>query len=76
MAQQGSDARAAYAAMGTNASDCIHRLTIAPPPWSLKAGQSWTNEMRQAQIERPKAALPLENQALQEIADAHKTVES
>jgi hypothetical protein len=51
-------------------------LVVAPPPWSLKEGQPWTNEMRQAQIERLEAALPLERQALQEIKVALGTIVS
>lgn len=51
-------------------------LDIAPPPWHLKDGQTWTNEMRRAQIERLEAALPLEHQALQAIERALGTVTS
>jgi hypothetical protein len=49
-------------------------LTIAPLPWSLEEGRAWTNEMRQEQIKRLEAALPLERQAIQEIGQALDTV--
>jgi hypothetical protein len=49
-------------------------LDIAPPPWYLQDGQAWSNDVRQAQIERLKAALPLERQALQEIKSALGTI--
>jgi hypothetical protein len=42
-------------------------IAIAPLPWSLKEGEAWTNEMRQEQLARLKAALPLEREAIQEI---------
>ena len=45
-------------------------ITIAPLPWSMKEGEAWTNEMRQDQIARLKAALPLEREALHEIKAA------
>ena len=45
-------------------------ITVAPPPWSLKEGETWTNEMRQDQIERLETALPLEREAIQEIERA------
>ena len=45
-------------------------ITIAPLPWLLKEGEAWTNEMRQGQIERLAAALPLEREAIQEIKAA------
>lgn len=45
-------------------------ITIAPLPWSLKEGETWTNEKRQDQIERLEAALPLEREAIQEIESA------
>jgi hypothetical protein len=45
-------------------------ITIAPLPWSLKEGQAWTNEMRQDQIARLEAALPLEREALREVKGA------
>jgi hypothetical protein len=45
-------------------------ITVAPLPWSLKEGERWTNEMRQGQIERLEAALPLEREAIQEIEQA------
>ena len=37
-------------------------ITIAPLPWSLKEGESWTNEVRAEQIRRLEAALPLERE--------------
>jgi hypothetical protein len=62
------------------AADCYERMssqvlqdsdhcliTIAPLPWSLKEGEAWTNEMRQDQIGRLEAALPLEREAIEEI---------
>jgi hypothetical protein len=45
-------------------------ITVAPMPWSLGEGEAWTNEMRQAQIARLEAALPLEREAIQEVAAA------
>jgi hypothetical protein len=45
-------------------------LTVAPMPWSLKEGEAWTNEMRQEQIDRLEAALPLERAAIGEIEQA------
>jgi hypothetical protein len=45
-------------------------VTIAPHPWALKEGKSWTSEMRQEQIRRLDAALPLEREAVQEIEKA------
>jgi hypothetical protein len=45
-------------------------LTIAPLPWSLREGEAWTNEMRQDQIARLEAALPLEREAIGEIDSA------
>jgi hypothetical protein len=50
-------------------------LTIAPMPWSLKEGTAWTNEMRQEQIDRLEAALPLERAAIGEIEQALHLVE-
>ena len=45
-------------------------ITIAPLPWSLKEGETWTNAMREAQIRRLEAALPLEYEAMREIKAA------
>jgi len=45
-------------------------IAVAPLAWSLGEGETWTNEMRQAQIERLEAALPLEREAIQEVAAA------
>ncbi len=45
-------------------------ITIAPLPWSLKEGEAWTHEMRQDQITRLEAALPLEREAIREIESA------
>ena len=45
-------------------------LDIAPLPWSLKAGQTWTSEMRQEQIRRLREALVLERQAIEELQKA------
>ena len=45
-------------------------MEIAPPPWGLADGQSWTAAMRAEQIARLREALPLERAALAEIAAA------
>jgi hypothetical protein len=45
-------------------------IAVAPAPWALKEGETWTNETRQGQIERLEAALPLERKAIQEIEQA------
>ena len=45
-------------------------ITIAPLPWSLKEGETWTNEMRQDQLARLETALLLEREAIQEIKKA------
>jgi hypothetical protein len=45
-------------------------ITVAPMPWSLKDGEAWTDEMRAAQVERLKAALPLEREAIGELRAA------
>ena len=45
-------------------------ITIAPLPWSLQEGESWTGEMRAQEIRRLEAALSLEREALQEIEHA------
>jgi hypothetical protein len=45
-------------------------ITVAPLPWSLGEGETWTDEMREDQIARLEAALPLERQAIQEIESA------
>jgi hypothetical protein len=45
-------------------------ITVAPLPWLLGEGQSWTNEMRTDQIRRLEAALPVEREALGEIRTA------
>jgi len=45
-------------------------LDIAPLPWSLKEGQTWTSEMRQDQMRRLQEALPLEREAVEEIEKA------
>lgn len=42
-------------------------IAIAPLPWSLGEGETWTDEMRQDQIRRLEAALPLERQAIREL---------
>ncbi len=51
-------------------------LTIAPYPFSLKPGQTWTAEMRQEQVKRLQAALPIERQALAEIGQALASIDS
>ena len=45
-------------------------LSIAPPPGSLGEGETWTTEMLQDQIARLEQALPLEREAIREIAQA------
>jgi len=45
-------------------------ITIAPLPWSLGEGEAWTDGMRESQIKRLAAALPLEREAIQEVAAA------
>ena len=45
-------------------------ITIAPLPWSLNEGESWTGELRAQEIRRLAAALPLEREAIQEIEQA------
>lgn len=42
-------------------------VSIAPYPFTLKDGQQWTLELRQAQVRRLEAALPLEREAISEI---------
>ena len=42
--------------------------TIAPLPWSLQEGQTWSNAMRDAQIERLEGAFPLEREAIEELS--------
>ena len=55
--------------------DGEHRLlSIAPPPGSLGEGETWTNQMRQDQIARLEQALPLEREAIREIAQALDSV--
>ncbi|MBD3240343.1 MAG: hypothetical protein GF331_07140 [Chitinivibrionales bacterium] len=51
--------------------DKDHCVTdIAPYPWMLKDGAKWTNEQLRDEIRRLEDALPLEKQALGEIAEA------
>jgi hypothetical protein len=49
-------------------------ITIAPLPWALRGGETWTNEMRRDQIGRLEAAMPLERQAVKEIESGLETV--
>jgi hypothetical protein len=42
-------------------------VTVAPLPWALEEGQSWTDKMRAEQIRRLEAALPLEREAIQAV---------
>jgi hypothetical protein len=42
-------------------------VTVAPLPWALEEGQSWTDKMRTEQIRRLEAALPLEREAIQAV---------
>jgi hypothetical protein len=61
-----------YAQMATEIlTDPEHGvITVAPLPWLLGEGQSWTHKMRADQILRLEAALPLERAALEEIRTA------
>jgi hypothetical protein len=45
-------------------------ITVAPAPWALKEGESWTDELRAAQMARLRAAMPLERAALGELRAA------
>lgn len=40
---------------------------IAPFPWSLKDGRTWSNDMRLSQIHRLRNAMEIENEAISEI---------
>jgi len=51
-------------------------ISIAPLPWSLGEGETWTDEMREEQIRRLEAALPLERQAIHEIESALAAVDA
>ena len=43
---------------------------VAPYPWSLEDGETWSDDVRQAQIERLRAAIPLEHEAIDAIRAA------
>jgi len=45
-------------------------LTVAPTAWSLQQGQKWDQAMRDDQLRRMKAAFPMEQQAIAELAEA------
>ncbi len=51
-------------------------LSIAPLPWSLEEGQSWTDDMRADQLRRLKEALPLEREAIGELNAALAVIDS
>jgi hypothetical protein len=61
-----------YEKMATQVlTDERHCFTsIAPYPWSLKPGQTWTTEARAGEISRLQKALPLEREALRDIEKA------
>lgn len=52
--------------------ECV--LTIAPPPWFLKDGQVWSNDMRKEEIRRLKMAFGLEKKAVDELKLAVKGI--
>jgi hypothetical protein len=45
-------------------------MRIAPVPWLLKPGETWSSAMRKDEVRRLKEALPLERQAIGEIEQA------
>jgi hypothetical protein len=45
-------------------------ISIAPLPWTLGEGETWTNEVRRDQIRRLEAAYRLECQAVRELERA------
>ena len=45
--------------------NCV--IAIAPYPWMMKEGQTWTPEMRKEQVRRLEEALPLESEAVSEL---------
>ncbi len=49
---------------------------VAPYPWMLKDGKTWSREMRQEQIRRMEAALLLEREAVREIETALASAEA
>lgn len=51
-----------------DAENCV--VTVAPYAWALKEGETWTSDMRQAQIRRMDEAVSLEREAIQEIEQA------
>ena len=51
-------------------------LSIAPLPWSLEEGESWTDEMRADQLRRLREALPLEREAIGELKAALAVIDS
>jgi hypothetical protein len=52
----------------TDAEHCV--VDVAPYPFALKDGKTWTAEMRQEQVRRLEAAFPLEREAIGEIEKA------
>jgi len=48
--------------------NCV--VSVAPYPWSLKEGDTWSDETLQGQIKRLEEALPIEREALGEIEAA------
>ena len=49
----------------TDSDSCV--LSVAPYPWSLKKGDTWTNDLRAHQITRLEKAVPLEREAIDHI---------
>ncbi len=47
-------------------------LTIAPRPWDLPKGATWTNQMRQEELRRLRLAFELEKQAVAHLQAAAK----
>ena len=45
-------------------------IAVAPYPWSLKSGETWTDEVLKGQIRRLEAALPIEREAIEQIEAA------
>jgi len=45
-------------------------IEIAPYPWMLKEGETWSDEARRAQLHRLREAYPLERQAIAELEKA------
>ena len=45
-------------------------VDVAPYPWTMKDGESWSDAALEGQIERLERALPLEEDAISEIGAA------